>query len=233
MAKKNNSIAVMQPYIFPYLGYFKLIANVDRFICYDNVQYIVRGFINRNKILINGEPKYFNFQIDKADQFKPINQVSLKNFNKAKAKLLNQLYFSYKKALFFEETYSFIEELFIKDFEYISNFNCYTLGELSKALNLETTFIRSSELELENFDTLSKEDKLDSLIKNQKATCVVMPPGSKDLYKDWTPNSECEKETLEISSFTYKQFSGEFVNYLSIIDVLMFNGFENTSKILR
>ena len=115
MAKKNNSIAVMQPYIFPYLGYFKLIASVDRFICYDNVQYITRGYIHRNKILVNGEANYFNFQIDKADQFKPINQVKLKNFSKAKDKLLNQLFFSYKKAPFFEETYKYIEDFFKKN----------------------------------------------------------------------------------------------------------------------
>ncbi|MBZ9652104.1 WbqC family protein [Psychroflexus montanilacus] len=233
MANKNTSMAVMQPYIFPYLGYFKLISCVDRFIFYDNVQYINRGFVHRNKILINGEPNYFNFQIEKSDQFKPINQVKLKNFTKAKAKLLNQLYFSYKKAPFFEETYSFIEDLLKPEFEYISNLNCFTLEELSKALNLETTFIRSSELNFENFEALGKEDKLDTLIENQKAGSIVMPPGSKKLYKDWIPNGGCEKETLEIPSFTYKQFSDGFVNYLSIIDVLMFNGFENTSKALR
>jgi hypothetical protein len=233
MAKQNTSIGVMQPYVFPYLGYFKLIASVDRFICYDNVQYINRGFIHRNKILINGEPNYFNFQIDKADQFKLINQVKLKNFTKAKAKLLSQLFFSYKKAAFFEETYTYIDDLLKKDFDYISDFNCFTLKELSKALNLETTIIRSSELELENFEALGKEDKLNILIENQNADSIMMPPGSKELYKEWTPNGGVEKVTLEVPSFTYKQFSNDFVNYLSIIDVLMFNGFENTSKALR
>lgn len=233
MGDKGKSIAVMQPYIFPYFGYFKLIASVDHFIFYDNVQYINRGYIHRNKILINSEPKYFNFQIDKKDQFNNIDEVKLKNYTQAKDKLLNKLFFSYKKAPFFEEIYKTIENLLTRDFSYISDLNCYTLEELSNSLSLGTVFSRSSELALDSFYKLSKEDKLEALMKKEEAISIVMPSGSKELYKHWNPSDGREKHTLEIPKFTYKQFSNEFVNYLSIIDVLMFNGFENTSKALR
>jgi hypothetical protein len=197
------------------------------------VQYINRGFIHRNKILINGEPNYFNFQIEKSDQFKTIDQVQLKNYSKAKDKLLNQLYFSYKKAPFFKETYDCIEDLLKPDFQYISDLNCFSLEKLSEKLKLGTTFSKSSELNLEHFEILSKEDKLEALLEKEKASSIVMPPGSKELYIDWLPDKGRKKHTLDVPELKYKQFSNEFVNYLSIIDVLMFNGFENTSKVLR
>lgn len=233
MIKKDKSIAVMQPYVFPYLGYFKMIESVSCFILYDNVQYINRGFINRNKILINGEPKYFNFQIDKNDQFKKINKVKLKDYLKAKEKFLNQLFFSYKRAPYFKETYEFIDFVLNKNFKYIGDLNYVTLKQLSKKLDLGTDFIQSSEMILHDFDLLNKEQKLDLIIERQNAQFIMMPPSSKELYKDWSPVIGCTKQTLELENFQYKQFTDEFVGQLSIIDVLMFNGFEQTTKVLK
>ena len=53
--------AIMQPYIFPYLGYFQLVNCVDTFVFYDDVNFIKRGWINRNKILINGKEVLLSF----------------------------------------------------------------------------------------------------------------------------------------------------------------------------
>jgi hypothetical protein len=233
MDNRGRSIAVMQPYIFPYLGYFKMIENVDRFIIYDNVQYINRGYINRNKILINGEPKYFNFQIDKEDQFKNIDKVKLKNYKTAREKLLNQLFFSYKKSPFFSETYSFIEVMLHHDFNFISELNFMTLKQIADKLDLKAEFIRSSELNLDGFVDLSKEDKLNVIIEKEEAKTILMPPGSRELYETWLPQFGCTKKTLEVNMSRYKQFSKDFVSHLSIIDVLMFNGFKETSKVFR
>lgn len=227
-----TSVAVMQPYIFPYFGYYKLISKANVFIIYDNVQYINRGYINRNRILINGEAKYFNFQIDKADQFKNINEVKLKAYKTLRDKLLRQIFLSYKKAPYFEEVYSFIESILKFDFQYISNLNTKTLVELSSKLGLGTKFVLSSELDLADFVDLSKEGKLDSIIQLYDAHEIVMPPNSLELYENWSPANQCRKSTLKLVDLKYKQFSNTFVPNLSIIDVLMFNGFKQTSKLL-
>lgn len=227
------TLAVMQPYIFPYLGYFKMIASVSCFIIYDNVQYINRGYINRNKILINGESKYFNFQIDKNDQFKNINKVKLKNYEKAKDKFLNHLFFSYKKAPYFKEIYEFLECVLNKSFENIVDLNCVTLKNLSKKLDLGTDFVKSSEMVLDGFNLLSKEHKLDLIIERKNATLIMMPPGSAEIYKHWIPANNCTKQTMTFKNFQYRQYTNEFVSHLSIIDVLMFNGFEQTAKVLK
>jgi hypothetical protein len=233
MGKNDISIAVMQPYIFPYLGYFQLVKEVDKFIVYDVVQYINRGYINRNKILINGESKFFNFQIHKEDQFKKICEVRLKFFLKARQKLLNKLFFSYKKAPFFDEVFSFIENIMMEEYNTISELNCTTLKRVSEKLELKTYFAKASELNINDFELMSKEDKLDSIIEKELAEFILMPPGSLELYENWVPRSTCVKNTLTPRAIRYKQYSNEFVSDLSIIDVLMFNGFKNTSLFLK
>jgi len=70
-------ISIMQPYIFPYLGYFHLIEASDRFIFYDDVNFIRKGWINKNKILLNGNDFTFTVPLSKASQNKLINQINL------------------------------------------------------------------------------------------------------------------------------------------------------------
>lgn len=227
-----NSIGVMQPYIFPYYGYYKMIALADYFIIYDNVQYINRGYINRNKILINGKATYFNFQIEKQDLFQPIQNVRLKNFKNAKQKFIDQVYFSYKRAPFFDEVFNYLDRLFLNDFKYINKLNSKSLEDLSLLLNLNTDFFQASSLNINNFDLLSKEEKLDRFIDHFQAKTIIMPPNSLKLYANWSPKNNCHKLNLKMAEISYKQFSNEYVPNLSIIDVLMFNGFQNTSKLL-
>jgi hypothetical protein len=229
----KQEIAVMQPYIFPYFGYYKLISKVDVFIIYDNVQYIKRGYINRNRILINGQPKYFNFQIKNEDQFKTINEVRLRDFLNSRDVFLKQIFFSYRRAKYFEEVYNFIENLLDFNYILINALNTKTLIELSKKLQLKARFVNMSDIKLNKFTIQNKEEKLDTIIKLFDASSILMPPNSLQLYKDWKPVNDCKKITLDLTEISYKQFSNEFVPNLSIIDVLMFNGFEHTSSLLQ
>ena len=70
-------LAIMQPYFFPYIGYFQLMNFVDKYVFYDDVNYIKNGWINRNQILIDGQTKYFTLQQKNASSFKKINEVEL------------------------------------------------------------------------------------------------------------------------------------------------------------
>ncbi|VXC55839.1 WbqC family protein [Chryseobacterium sp. 8AT] len=103
-------IAVMQPYIFPYIGYFQLIKAVDKFIFYDDVNYIKGGWINRNNILINKNKSLFTIPLDKASPFITINEtnINLKIFREWRLKFLKTMEQSYKKAPYYSQTYSII-----------------------------------------------------------------------------------------------------------------------------
>ena len=68
-------VGIMQPYFFPYIGYWQLMNEVDVYVIYDDVNFIKGGWINRNRILTNGNPSYFNVQIKGASPFKKINEV--------------------------------------------------------------------------------------------------------------------------------------------------------------
>lgn len=93
-------IAIMQPYIFPYIGYFQLINAVDKFIIYDDVNYIKQGWINRNKILLNNEDYLFTFPLKNASSYKKINEIELSEnlYSKWKIKFFKTLEV-YKKHL--------------------------------------------------------------------------------------------------------------------------------------
>ena len=106
-------LGIMQPYIFPYIGYFQLIKLVDKFVIHDDVQWIKGGWINRNRILINGEAQYFTIPIRKGSNYLNINQREISpNFNAHKKKILRQIESAYKKAPYFEEVFSLTKRVF-------------------------------------------------------------------------------------------------------------------------
>jgi len=76
-------IAIMQPYVFPFIGYFQLISAVDKFVLYDDVNYINRGWINRNNLLVNGVPYLFSIPLKHASQNRLINDnIEIIDFGK-------------------------------------------------------------------------------------------------------------------------------------------------------
>src|SRR5690606_19151193 len=102
-------IAIMQPYLFPYIGYWQLINAVDTFVIYDDVSFINKGYINRNYILLSGKPQRFTLELSKASQNKLINEIEVGNNQN---KILRTISFSYKKAPFYKKAFSLIEDIF-------------------------------------------------------------------------------------------------------------------------
>jgi hypothetical protein len=96
-------LAIMQPYIFPYIGYFQLIKAVDKFVIYDDVNFINRGWINRNRILVNGKDSLFTIPLKEASQNKLINDIDVNWDDAWKSKWLKTLEQSYKKAPIFNK----------------------------------------------------------------------------------------------------------------------------------
>lgn len=225
-------IAVMQPYIFPYIGYFQMVHAVDKFVFYDDVNFIKKGWINRNRILVNGNDYTFTVPLQKVSQ----NNLILDSFihrelyPEWKSNFLQTLA-SYKKAPYYNEIYPFIQNLLDMEYNSISELAIRTIVETSKYLGLNTKFRKSSE-SYQNRG-MERQERLIDICKQEKATHYINALGGQDLYK----KEDFQKEGIRLSfiqseSIEYKQFKNEFVPWLSIIDVMMFNSKGETLKLL-
>lgn len=224
-------LAIMQPYIFPYIGYFQLMKVVDKFVLYDDVNFINKGWINRNRILVNGKDSMFTIPLKDASQNKLINEISVNWDDIWKSKFLKTVEQSYKKAPFYSEVMPIIQQTldikevqFSKIIEQNLRFVCLYLG-------IHTEIISSSEI-YNNSDKKAQERILDICIK-EKATHYINPIGGLELYdKAIFQKENMEMNFIKSKSIEYKQFKNDFVPWLSIIDVLMFNSKEEINKFL-
>jgi hypothetical protein len=219
----NKKVAIMQPYFFPYIGYFQLIKSVDEFIIYDNIQYTKKGWINRNRILVNGTDKLVTLSIKKDSDYLDIMYRELSNsWESDRQKILNLIKTSYYRAPFFEQTYDLIKQcLFITEcnlFGFIYNI----LQNINNHLSITTPIIKSSDIEIDH--TLKSEQKVIALCKKREATTYINAIGGVGLYdKDRFKQCGLELNFIKSNPITYKQFNNKFIPWLSIIDVLMFN----------
>ncbi len=216
-------VAIMQPYFFPYIGYFQLINAVDKFVLYDDIEYTKKGWINRNRILINGADAYISLPLLSASDFLPVKERYLANtWETEKKKMLNRIKESYRKAPFFKETYALIETcLEFKNtnlFDFIFN----SLSESLKFLNIQTPIIISSTISLD--PELKSEKKVIEICKHTNASHYINPIGGVSLYsKESFKQHGLQLSFLQSEEIQYAQFNHSFVPWLSIIDVMMFN----------
>jgi hypothetical protein len=226
-------IAVMQPYIFPYLGYFQLIGAVDLFVFYDDVNFIKGGWINRNKILGNPNPISFVVPLDNGSSFKFISETRIKEafYSKWKKNFLLTISHVYKKAPYFSIIYNLIDEVLGNDFIYISELSTASILGVCRYLNLEKKFIISS-VGYSNTE-LSRNERLVDIINIEGVTHYINPVGGIELYKkDYFSLRGIKLNFLEPVIMEYKQFNKEFTPSLSIIDILMFNDKEKVREMI-
>ena len=224
----------MQPYFFPYIGYFKLINAVDKFIIYDDVNYIKRGWINRNNILINGKSNLINLPVKKVSQNKLISESFLELNNKTIIKFSNSVQMAYKKAPFFNKVNPLIQDILsnISNDVPISKINGMSLIKVSRYLKLNTTFEYSSE-KYGDTRIFKKENRLIQICKKNNASTYINSYTGKKIYskKEFKTNN-IQLFFLKSQSSSYKQFNNLFVPNLSIIDVLMFNSISDIKKMI-
>ena len=222
-------LAIMQPYFMPYLGYFQAIAAVDKYVVYDDVQYIKRGWINRNNLIIGGQKKMFSISLDGASQNKLINEISfIDNFNN----FLLTLKYNYSKAPFYSEVYPLIESICKFPKKGLGEFIYNSFVEICNFLDIKTELMLSSSIEKDN--TLKAEEKIIHICKVLKAKTYINAIGGQDLYsKQKFDENGMKLYFIKMDNIEYKQFSNEFIPNLSIIDVLMHNGKEGTKELLN
>lgn len=223
----------MQPYLFPYIGYYQLINYVDKFIIYDDVQYIQGGWINRNKILMRNKEQLFTFSLKKDNFKKNINDRELSNrFNTEKTNFFQTLDACYRKAPYYKQTISLLEEIFDDQGGNLSIFIIKQLKVICEYLNIKTPFVISSELG--NPHHLHSEDRVIALCQTFHATEYINPIGGKELYyKEHFFAKKIDLKFLRSMPVHYQQFSDEFIPYLSIIDILMFNSERDITNLLK
>lgn len=225
-------LAVMQPYFFPYIGYFQLIHEVDKFVLYDDVNFINKGWINRNNILVAGQANLFTIPLQKASQNVLINQISIMEDSKWKSKFLKTLEMAYKKAQFYNVVFPMIENIIEYKSASVSNHIHYSIQVLKKYLDIDTPIVASSSV-YKNISLRGQERILDICIQ-EGAKTYVNPIGGTELYsKALFDKNQIELKFLKPRSISYKQYTDSFVPYLSIIDVLMFNSSVETNMLMK
>lgn len=224
------TVGIMQPYFFPYLGYWQLINAVDKYVVYDDVTYIKGGWISRNRILLNGEAHMLTLPLDNPSSFRNINEIGITSNIKAREKIVKTLEAAYKKAKYHDIVMPKIESL-ILNCERISELNYNTILYVKEYLGINTEIILSSELEKDN--TLTGQDKVISINKTLGADMYINSIGGKEIYssEEFRKNG-IELRFLEMDNIQYEQNNNAFVSDLSIIDVLMFNSVEQIRELL-
>jgi hypothetical protein len=222
----SKTIAIMQPYFFPYIGYFQLIKSVDEFVIYDNIQYTKKGWINRNRILNKDSDKLFTIPLKKdSDYLNVIDRKLSESWDKDRKKLLNLLYTSYNKAPYFKETYNVAEECLLDTEDNLFTFILNSLNKINNNLDIKTPIITSSNINIDH--SLKSQDKVIAICKAREATTYVNAIGGVDLYsKETFKLNNIDLKFIKSQPITYSQFGNTFIPWLSIIDVMMFNSKE-------
>ena len=137
-------VAIMQPYFLPYLGYFQLVGAVDTFVFFDDVNFIKKGWINRNNVLIDNKAHLFTIPLKKVSQNKMINETCISDYPAWKKQFIQLVETGYKKAPFYNEIYEWLQELLNrKDFELVSELAAESIISVAKLLGLNTRFMCS------------------------------------------------------------------------------------------
>ena len=214
-------LAIMQPYLFPYIGYFQLIKSVDRFIVYDNLKYTKKGWINRNRMLQDGKSVVFSIPLKRDSDSLDIGHRELAaDFNPGK--LLNQFRAAYRRAPQFAQTYPIVEKVLRSKERNLFRFLHNSIEEICGHLRIRTPIAISSEIRIDH--TLKGQDKVLALCRSEGAHTYVNAIGGTELYaKEAFLANGVELQFIQSRPFEYPQSGGRFVPWLSIVDVMMFN----------
>jgi hypothetical protein len=223
-------IAIMQPYFLPYIGYMQLINSVDTFVIYDDVNYIERGWINRNYFLNKDTKCLLTLKLSKASCNKLIKDIDILPIHEQTLfKTLDNLY---RHAPYFKEIKTVLNDIQNFEEKQISLFLYNHLQILCNYLGIKTKLILSSTIE-KNIQ-LRGQEKVLNICNSLHATQCINPPGSKLLYnKETFKKNGQEMFFLKAFKPDYKQFKDNvFVNNLSFLDTLMFNSIENVKNFI-
>lgn len=219
-------LAIMQPYFFPYIGYWQLINTVDTSVIYDDVNYIKQGYINRNSILVGDNAQKVTLEVIGASSNKLIKEVQVGNNTK---KLLKSIDQAYKKAPQYEIVFPLLQEILENQEKNLAKFLGNSIQKIVDYLEIDTRIIYSSDIKKDN--DLKAQEKILDICQRLEASRYINAIGGKALYsKEDFSDKNIELNFIKTELTEYKQFKNEFVSYLSIIDIMMFNSRDDIKK---
>jgi len=229
----STRLAIMQPYLFPYLGYFQLLDVVDNFILLDDVNFIKRGWVNRNRILINGKAHLFCLPLHKASQFSKINSLRLADYQRWRSRFFKTLAHAYTRAPEYERSLEMLSRALPPKAVWLNELLqtsikvvCEHLGVTARMESI-TDHPRATELR--------GADRILAICSDMGARDYINLPGAgKNLYNAVTfAESGIKLHFLHPDTITYRQFDDHFIPRLSIVDVIMFNKAHELSTLLQ
>lgn len=225
-------LAIMQPYFLPYIGYWQLLAAVDKFVVYDNIKYTKKGWINRNRLLVNGEACTFSVPLAKAsDELDVAERRLAESFNRSK--LLAQFVGAYCKAPHFEDVRPLLVDVVMHPASNLFDYLLNSIVCVCKHLGVSTPLVRSSTIAIDH--ALKGQDKVLAICSAMGATEYLNAEGGLSLYeRSAFTRRGVALQFLRSSLPPYKQWAGSpHVPWLSIVDVLMFNPISKVQLALK
>jgi mRNA-degrading endonuclease HigB of HigAB toxin-antitoxin module len=226
-------VAIMQPYFLPYIGYFQLINAVDTFVIYDNIEFTKKGWINRNRILLNGKDDLITIPIRKDSDYLNVNQRYLaESYEKEKIKIIRKISELYKKSPQYDVIFPLIKNIFSSNENNLFDFIFNSLKIILQYLDIKTEIVFSSTISIDH--SLKSKDKVITICEKLGTTHYINPIGGVDLYfKEDFKQKGIDLHFLKSNHMEYQQFDADFMPWLSIIDVLMFNSPKEIKRMLN
>jgi len=217
-APPNKTLAIMQPYLLPYLPYFQLIKMADVFVILDDVNFINRGWINRNRILLGDQPHRLTLQLRGSSQNRLINEIQVGDNVK---KILETVRHAYAKAPNFLVIYPVIEKALAQTERSLALYLRNALEITCESLGIDTPFLFSSEIK--KSEGSHGPQRILEICHRLGARRYINPIGGQALY-DRTDFSSAGVELffLQGEPEPYRQYADPFQPSLSILDAMMF-----------
>lgn len=214
-------VGIMQPYFLPYIGYFQLIAAVDVFVVYDNIQYTKKGWINRNRMLQNGADAVFSLPLRKGSDYLDVRDRTLADtFDRAK--LLSQFGGNYRRAPYFDETMPLLKRVIGHADDNLFGYVHHSIAETCAHFGITTKIKISSDIDIDH--SLRGQDKVIALTRAVGGTTYINTIGGVEMYsKSDFAEHGVTLQFIKSLPIEYEQFGEPFVPWLSITDVMMFN----------
>jgi WbqC-like protein family len=224
-------VAIMQPYFFPYIGYFQLIAASDVFVLHDDVQYIKGGWVNRNRILLNSEDRMITLPVQKSAYDLPINARSYVPDLQPYKDIANLIKQAYSKAPFFQQVFPLLNDMLMFTDKNVARFNENLIRRIADYLGITSKIVVSSDMEKNN--NLAGEPRVLEICKCLGAKNYTNPIGGTALYHHAAFQKQgITLRFLEAENVRYQQLGDGWMSFLSIIDVMMFNSMDEIRVLL-
>lgn len=225
-------VAIMQPYFLPYIGYWQLMHHVDIFVVYDDIEYTKKGWINRNRYILNGKPEIFSLPIRSGSDFLDVRDRYLSDaFGVERVRLMRRLEAAYRRAPFFLEGRSILADVLADEEKNLFKFIFKSIEYVHILLGMSSRLVISSGLGISR--RLRSQERVIATCKAVGATDYINPIGGLGLYSEQAFCAEgIRLHFQQARHFTYRQYENTFVPNLSIIDSIMFLGLHAVKQLL-